>query len=174
MSPSAEKPTLSHPEDRSTETAKRAKKITTNDEIAHVGSSAANGDTEVGAMLAKAKEAHGGTVPAKLLQPAAAGLHGFLEAAGIEKSFDLPAAHRQVRVSMRVWQVDSWDDERVFVAAGGVTVLPVGTAVDLVGWCGPVWRSVARQWMDKSFHPEEVPPGYAQLRCLPVHINMYC
>ncbi len=34
--------------------AKRSKKITTNEEIAQVGSISANGDTEVGAMLAKA------------------------------------------------------------------------------------------------------------------------
>ena len=51
-----------------------------------------------------------------------AGLYGFLEAAGISRTFDLPAAHSHVRVSMRVWKVDSWDDENIFIAADGVTV----------------------------------------------------
>jgi chaperonin GroEL len=39
--------------------AKRSKKITTSGEIAQVGSIAANGDTEVGAMLAKAMDTVG-------------------------------------------------------------------------------------------------------------------
>ena len=38
-----------------------------------------------------------------------AGRYGFLAAAGINKTFDLPAAHSHVRVSMRIWQFDTWD-----------------------------------------------------------------
>ena len=55
-----------------------------------------------------------------------AGRYGFLEAAGISKTFDVPEAHSQVQVSMRVWRVDSPDNEHVFIAADGVTVWDSG------------------------------------------------
>ena len=57
----------------------------------------------------------------------AAGQYGFLGAAGIEKTFDLPAVHSHVRISMRLWRLDSWDNEEMFIAVDGVTEWESGT-----------------------------------------------
>ena len=74
-----------------------------------------------------------------------AGLYGFLGSAGTSKSFDLPAAHSQVRVSMRVWKVDSWDDENIFIAADGVTVWDSG---DLGHSCVDGWT----EWASSTYY----------------------
>ena len=43
------------------------------------------------------------------------GLYGFLAAVGINKTFDVPAAHSRVRVSMRVWMLDVWYNDNIFI-----------------------------------------------------------
>ena len=48
-----------------------------------------------------------------------AGLYGFLSAAGISKTFNVPAAHTAVRVSMRIWMLDTWVNENVYIKVDG-------------------------------------------------------
>ena len=75
-----------------------------------------------------------------------AGYYGFMGPEGMEKTFTLAEAHTHVRVSMRIWKLDSFDSETISVKADGVEIWQS----DVLNWysCpanltdGSTWR----QW----------------------------
>ena len=79
-----------------------------------------------------------------------AGRYGFMSSSGMSKTFATSEAHSHLRVMMRVWAVDTWNDENIYLAADGVTVWDSG---------GLYYNSCSAGWTEWASSSRTAPEG---------------